>query len=207
MLENVRGLGMPVFDAYRHSISRCIEELGYRVRWVPVNAIDFGVPQSRPRLLLIALSAQVRGDFCLPMPRLGPPVSVGEILHEAMAEAGWEGAADWARQAGAAAPALVGGSRKHGGPDLGPTRARAAWAQLGVDGRSLADRPPSPGQTSMPKLTTRMAALIQGFPKDWAFAGTKTQVYRQIGNAFPPPVAAAVGRELARLLGAGRGSV
>jgi len=42
----------------------------------------------------------------------------------------------------------------------------------------------------MPRLTPRMAARIQGFPDEWQFFGRKTAAYRQIGNAFPPPVAA-----------------
>jgi DNA (cytosine-5)-methyltransferase 1 len=38
-----------------------------------------------------------------------------------------------------------------------------------------------------------MAATIQGFPADWRFMGRRTHAYRQVGNAFPPPVARAVG--------------
>jgi DNA (cytosine-5)-methyltransferase 1 len=45
-----------------------------------------------------------------------------------------------------------------------------------------------------------MAARIQGFPDNWEFAGGKTHAYRQIGNAFPPPVAAAVARQIAKCL-------
>jgi len=47
-----------------------------------------------------------------------------------------------------------------------------------------------------------MTARIQGFPDDWTFAGRKTAAYRQIGNAFPPPVAAAVARQIRRALSA-----
>ena len=43
------------------------------------------------------------------------------------------------------------------------------------------------------KLTLEMTARIQGFPSDWKFSGRKTAAYRQIGNAFPPPVAQAIG--------------
>jgi DNA (cytosine-5)-methyltransferase 1 len=41
-----------------------------------------------------------------------------------------------------------------------------------------------------------MAAAVQGFPASWRFAGRKTAQYRQIGNAFPPPVARAVGNSI-----------
>jgi DNA (cytosine-5)-methyltransferase 1 len=41
-----------------------------------------------------------------------------------------------------------------------------------------------------------MAAAIQGFPASWRFWGRKTAAYRQIGNAFPPPVARAVGHSI-----------
>jgi DNA (cytosine-5)-methyltransferase 1 len=41
-----------------------------------------------------------------------------------------------------------------------------------------------------------MVALLQGFPKEWKIAGRKTNAYRQVGNAFPPPVAAAVAGQL-----------
>jgi DNA (cytosine-5)-methyltransferase 1 len=42
-----------------------------------------------------------------------------------------------------------------------------------------------------------MAARIQGFPDEWELSGKKTAAYRQVGNAFPPPVARAVGEKIA----------
>jgi len=42
-----------------------------------------------------------------------------------------------------------------------------------------------------------MVARIQGFPDCWKFYGRKTSAYRQIGNAFPPPVAKALGESIA----------
>jgi DNA (cytosine-5)-methyltransferase 1 len=41
-----------------------------------------------------------------------------------------------------------------------------------------------------------MAARIQGFPDEWQFSGGKTAAYRQIGNAFPPPVAEVVAKKI-----------
>ncbi|MBX4171914.1 hypothetical protein K3M35_25360 [Rhodococcus sp. DMU2021] len=67
---------------------------------------------------------------------------MGELLHDLMATNGWRGANRWREQANVIAPTLVGGSKKHGGPDLGPTRAKRAWAALGVDGMGLWDDAP-----------------------------------------------------------------
>jgi DNA (cytosine-5)-methyltransferase 1 len=117
-----------------------------------------------------------------------------------MAENGWKGARDWASRANAIAPTLVGGSKKHGGPDLGPTRARRAWLSLGVDGRTIAEEAPDVDFDGLPRLTVRMAACIQGFPDYWRFVGRKTHAYRQVGNAFPPPVARAVGLQIKKAI-------
>jgi len=116
-----------------------------------------------------------------------------------MSANGWAGAKAWAKKADDIAPTLVGGSKKHGGPDLGPTRAKRQWAELGVDGMGIADAAPDAMHPidKMPRLTVRMAARIQGFPDSWEFAGRKTAAYRQVGNAFPPPVAAFVAGRIA----------
>jgi len=47
-----------------------------------------------------------------------------------------------------------------------------------------------------------MVARIQGFPDTWAFSGRKTAAYRQVGNAFPPPVARSVGEAIRDALNA-----
>jgi len=65
-----------------------------------------------------------------------------------------------------------------------------------VDGLGIADEPPARDFVGMPRLTVRMAARIQGFPDEWKFSGGKTASYRQVGNAFPPPVARAVAEQI-----------
>ncbi len=218
MIENVRGILVRGFDSYRKEFSGEIEDLGYAVMgWRLLNASDFGVPQLRPRVVFVALREDLVEGFYWPVPpAAGPggngaqlwagPLTVGETLHDLMASRGWPGAAAWSARADGIAETIVGGSRKHGGPDLGPTRAKRAWAAMGVDGMGIANEPPGPDfpEHQAPKLTVGMVARLQGFPDDWVFAGKKTAAYRQVGNAFPPPVARAVGEKIAAALTAPR---
>lgn len=196
MLENVRGLLDPRFEPYRLQILQALHAMGYIAQWRLLNASDFGVSQLRPRAILVALRKELAAHFTWPEPKSARSLGVGPLLLDLMQADGWEGAVTWSELADGTAPTLVGGSKKHGGPDLGPTRARNAWAALGVDGRGVADAPPSPGFVGLPKLTVRMAARVQGFPDHWRFSGRKTAAYRQIGNAFPPPVAFSVGQAI-----------
>lgn len=201
MLENVPGFASSRFGSYRRDLIKRLTALGYEVDWQVLNACNFGVPQLRPRFILVGLRGAAADRFAWPE-AIGTPPTVGEALFDLMSEHRWPGAFAWARKAKGIAPTLVGGSKLHGGPDLGPTRARKAWAELGVDGRGLADSSPPfdfPADAP-PRLTVRMAARIQGFPDSWCFFGKKTTAYRQVGNAFPPPVARAVGRNILRAM-------
>lgn len=196
MIENVRGFLSAVFEDYRASLKAQLSKLGYHTEWRLLNASDFGVPQLRPRVVIVALRKDLSDVFDWPTVLPHNPPTVGETLRDLMGANGWLGTNAWVERANEIAPTIVGGSKKHGGPDLGPTRARAAWASLGVEGRSLAESAPERDFVGMPRLTTRMVARIQGFPDQWQFFGRKTTAYRQVGNAFPPPVARAVANNL-----------
>lgn len=199
LFENVRGMLDPKFRAYRDTIEVKLRAQNYDVFWHKVQASDFGVPQLRPRMVMIALKRQFSGAFHF-VPQYIKSHSVGETLAADMAANGWHGAAAWAAKANRIAPTIVGGSKKHGGPDLGPTRARAEWLELGVHGGTIAAEAPDAFFEGVPRLTVAMVAKLQGFPGDWHFSGKKTAAYRQVGNAFPPPVAKAVGVLIAAAL-------
>jgi DNA (cytosine-5)-methyltransferase 1 len=257
MIENVRGILEPpeVFIDYRRDILDELRELGYvipeiegslsaqaqdrvmRKVWRRMDASKFGVPQLRPRAILVAIREDVLKsagvDFIWPARLDGKQATVVGELAETMemrcrkfwnknqygerAKAGERTGRlvyrDWLRKATEAAedgrgvaPTLVGGSRKHGGADLGPTRAKRAWEALGVDAMGVANDPAECDperdlfRLAGPMLTVQQAAIIQGFPTGWKFQGKKTARYRQVGNAFPPPVAEAVGRAIAAVL-------
>lgn len=197
MIENVRGFLDAVFHDYREHLRSKLKKLGYKTDWRLLNASDFGVSQLRPRVVIVAVKKERSEFFDWPEPHPHNPPTVGEKLQDLMAERGWRGAKDWATNADEIAPTIVGGSKKHGGPDLGPTRARRAWATLGVEGRTIAPEAPDPFHNGMPRLTVKMVARLQGFPDSWHFTGAKTNAYRQVGNAFPPPVAEAVAKKVA----------
>jgi DNA (cytosine-5)-methyltransferase 1 len=196
MIENVRGFLSAVFEDYRNGLKSQLEKLGYKTDWRLLNASDFGVPQLRPRVVIVALRKDYVDAFDWPTALPHNPPTVGETLVDLMGANGWRGAKAWAKSANDIAPTIVGGSKKHGGPDLGPTRARAAWATLGVEGKSLFNEAPGSDFVGTPRLTVRMVARLQGFPDNWQFHGGKTTSYRQVGNAFPPPVAKAVAQNL-----------
>ncbi|MEV0089992.1 DNA cytosine methyltransferase [Streptomyces sp. NPDC050738] len=226
MIENVRGLLEPAekFQDYREEILDSLHLLGYEVcYWEVLEAKNYGVPQLRPRAILVALKKDYAEFFVKKKPKERALVTVGDALEKTMRErynAVEDPRADewfdrWLEKASkGVAPTLVGGSKKHGGADLGPTRAKKAWATLGVCGLGVANETPEMKlkesedrdlfSPAGPKLTVTQAAMIQGFPEDWEFQGKKTAAYRQVGNAFPPPVAEAVGVQIRVALEAAR---
>ena len=197
MIENVRGLLDAVFIDYRRYVERQLRKLNYVPDWQRLDACEFGVSQLRPRVVFVAIHKKFARHFEFPKGSTEKPPTVGQKLYDLMKANGWQGAAGWRERAGEIAPTIVGGSKKHGGPDLGPTRAKRAWASLGVNGLIIANDAPEPGFFGDPALTVRMVARLQGFPDTWQFSGKKTAAYRQVGNAFPPPVAEAVARQIA----------
>lgn len=131
MIENVRGFLDAAFHDYREKLKKQLSKLGYETDWRLLNASDYGVPQLRPRVAIVALRKEYSDQFSWPDPLPYNPPTVGETLLDLMKSRGWRGADDWAAQADEIAPTIVGGSKKtwRAGPwaNTGTARLGIAW--------------------------------------------------------------------------------
>ncbi|QIS14722.1 DNA cytosine methyltransferase [Nocardia arthritidis] len=211
VIENVPALlEDEKFAGTRAFVHGELRHLKYDISWKVLDAQDFGVPQRRKHSVLVAMKHEYFDRFHWPGP-VQTRMTVGSALRDSMASCGWAGADEWALAANTVAPSIVGGSKKHGGADLGPTGAKNAWAKLNVNGHILGNAVPGAdfvirhglgryGRDGLPKLTVSQVALLQGFPADWTICGKKTSSYRQVAQAFPPPLATALGARIADAL-------
>ncbi len=69
LLENVQGLNDQRIDAYRQAALESCVDLSYFVDWDLLEARDFGVPQLRPRMVLVALRTEYVPYFEWPEPK------------------------------------------------------------------------------------------------------------------------------------------
>ena len=194
VLENVHGLLSSHGGRDFAIVLKALDELGYGVAWRVLNSKDFGVPQQRRRVYIVALHRDQRGP--------------GEVLFEP--ECG-----DWDPKAGRSdakkSPSLfqtiIGDARQ--GP-LVKSLAHCIYAEsarhTGTDwSRNYVWYPDG----RVRRFTPNEVERVQGFPDDWTTPQDveARQVeridslrYHAVGNAVTPPVAEWVGRRLAAVL-------
>lgn len=224
LLENVPGLGL---DARASRLIEGLRALGYVARLYPVNAVEFGVPQRRKRLIILARRGlrSVLPEELSPVGLEGgeaPTPSVGtafEQLAKAMDPSDplnrRRTLSDTVQRRVEAVP--VGGTRFDLPEDLRlecHNRLRARNA-TGSYGRLRLDEPaptittrcttPACGSFIHPTehrgITLREAATLQTFPVTYRFSGHYGEIERQIGNAVPVKMAAELGRIVSNLVG------
>lgn len=168
---------LPVWEQY----AAILNNWGYSTATGVLDAADYGLGQRRPRAVLIA--SRVR-DVRLPAPTHGGP---GQPPHVAMADViGW----GYTQRP---APSVTGGGTYTGGAEPFGNGTRQAMKR--VMGTPLwRDR-------GLPHLRPTIAecAALQGFRPGLVFHGGAGQQHLQVGNAVPPPLAAAVLGEAAGL--------
>ena len=216
VIENVPGLATQ--PALQGLIARL--ETRYDIAKHLVQAIDFGVPQSRRRIIVFAVDRTIgkapRGDLtdCLPACFDRTARTAGEAL--ALVGDLTE-AQDPVHRARKPRPLTVerlqatsqGGGRRELPPELvlDCHRNLDGADATSIYGRVDASKPaptmttrcttPSCGRFGHPTedrgLTLREAALLQTFPLRYSFGGTYGEIERQIGNAVPARLAEAIG--------------
>lgn len=222
-IENVPELatrGRDVFQAFADSLS----SKGYSVDWAVVNAADYGVPQNRKRLVLLASRL---GPIVVPPPASGPQPTVREAIGGlAVLGSGDQDPKDRFHIAAKLSSTNLrrvratphdGGSRASWPDHLLPACYRRASGSryVSIYGRMWWDRP-APTMTTLCNglgngrfghpvqdraITLREAALIQSFPPDYDFWPENTKlrtgaIARMIGNAVPPELGRALGKSI-----------
>jgi DNA (cytosine-5)-methyltransferase 1 len=200
----------------------------YQVSARLLNAADFGVPQRRERVFIVGFRSDVRARWDFPAPThsseaLRAAKASGEYWRRHGLK---QGAVASASQRPLLAPAsepwktvrdaladlpdpadversdhrVVPGARAypgHTGSALDEPSKTLKAGVHGVPGGENMIRLPS---GDVRYLTVREAARVQCFPDDYEFAGPWTECMRQIGNAVPVDLAAAVARSVAKAL-------
>jgi DNA (cytosine-5)-methyltransferase 1 len=220
--ENVPGMverrGRYRFD----ELVEGLKNLGYQVVWDLIDAADFGIPQYRRRLLVIAsrvttprLPAQTHSPGTVPgLPR---HVTVrATIGHLRQLEAGQADPGDPYHQARHHNRLVLqrlrlipeGGGRKDLPPRLQLDCHKGHGGHYDVYGRMWWDRPAptlTSGCTNVTRgrfahptqhraITVREAMILQGFPSHARLCGGMEEMALQVGNAVPPPLAECIAR-------------
>ena len=223
MLENVPGVrGQPQF---RKLIAEL--EKSYFVSEYIVQAVDFGVPQRRRRIIVLAVSQNVRARppqnlvTALPASFDRAPRTAGEALERLAGRTEESDPVHRARKSRPKTIARIQAVQPGGGRRQLPKELELACharletvAATSIYGRIDPETPaptmttrcttPSCGRFAHPfedrGLTLREAAVLQTFPPDYTFVGSYGDIERQIGNAAPPRLVSALGLILAGLM-------
>jgi DNA (cytosine-5)-methyltransferase 1 len=202
LLENVSGMANKKNSHHLEAFIADLGRLGYEVTFGILNAADFGVPQQRKRLILLA-GLGWRPE--LPKPthidaHVSAKSAIGDLIRAKRDVANHE--------PNQHAEHVIARWRKLGEGEVDPNYRRGRiWSDrpsptiragggYGPRGDHLAGFHP-PIHYRLPRqLTVRESARIQSFPDDWVFHGSKTAQGRQVGNAVPPLLARAIGESL-----------
>jgi len=203
--ENVSGLLHAKHSEHVANILKGYRKAGYQVEIHRMQAADYGIAQTRSRILIVGLRNDVAAVYRMPPRFPHRRADLGSTLLDLMSANGWDGR-EWARQRseqpivdrdgnviafGAQASTVVTSRGKRKRNDAASQKAR------GFDSTGMPTRAPTAEEASaegyLPQLTLAMRARIQDFPDEWIFIGGRQATAKQIGNAVPRRMAQAVG--------------
>lgn len=192
LAENVKGLTNLAKGEVFKMILQDFSDIGYRVKYKILNAADYGVPQTRQRVIIVGVRNDIDWEYQYPVP-----------THNSKGE---DGLPVWVSVSEAMAP--IPDPDK---PNALPNHTYSKY-KLNINGylghRLLDPNKPAPTVTArgdskggvvihphpngQRRMSCRELAAVQSFPLDYEFVGNNSSVYRQIGNAVPPLLGYAV---------------
>jgi DNA (cytosine-5)-methyltransferase 1 len=203
-LENVRNLLTHDSGNTFRIMQRTLTKLGYCVSHAVLNAKNFGVPQSRERLFIVALKSDhpngifPEDDFCFPTPPM-LPTRLGDIMEPTvdtkytLTDGTWK----WLQSHKERSRSL---NRGYGYTlfDKNSPYSNTISARYYKDGSEILIE--QIGKNPR-KLTPREAARLQGFPESFIIPVSDTQAYKQFGNSVAVPVIKAIAEQMAKKIG------
>ncbi|MFW0782350.1 DNA cytosine methyltransferase [Rossellomorea marisflavi] len=184
--ENVKGiLSLGKGEAIKQ-IVQDFESAGYKVKYKLFNLADYGVPQSRQRVIILGIRNDIDHDVVFPAPThtknhsegTKPWVTIGEALNDIP-----EPSEDSALYNHIYSEYKVTNRNFTGHRLVDPNKPSPTILARGNGGGGVVviQHP-----NNHRRMSIRETAIIQTFPMDFIFTGSKTSCYRQIGNAVPP---------------------
>jgi DNA (cytosine-5)-methyltransferase 1 len=207
VLENVKNLVTHDKGKTFQRIKDELEECGYAVNYQVLNTADFGIPQRRKRVFIVALRKDAFKDtqFAFPQPQTQPlqltaqdlldedvPAKyfVSKVLIKALMSEGTKNFKAEPTIDNKICNTLVATMHK---------MHRASQDNYYTDNVNY-ERYCDETKTNIRRLTPNEARKLQGFPSDWQQVVSDTQAYKQFGNAVTVDVVYAVAKELMQFL-------
>lgn len=202
LAENVKGIVSLGKGEVLKMILNDFTNIGYKVQAKVLNAADYGVPQMRQRVFIVGIRNDVDFEFSYPLPThsadgendLKKWVSVGEALSDIPNP---DEPNDLSNHVYSKYKLRFNGYLGH--RTIDPDKPAPTVTARGDDkgGVVVLHHP-----NNQRRMSCREIATVQSFPIDYAFSGTRSSVYRQIGNAVPPLLACAVAKQFNEYKGA-----
>ena len=199
LLENVKGFKIHEKGKTFQTVKSKLEDMGYEVFAEVLNARDFGVPQNRERIYIVAINKKKIKNikFKYPTPPK-KPVKLGDILEKKVDPKYTISDKLWAGHQ----RRKVEHRKKGNGFGYSLFNAKSPYtstisARYYKDGSEILIEQKNKNPR---KLTPREASRLQGFPKDFIIPVSDNQAYKQFGNSVAVPVIEAVARNMIKLL-------